>query len=76
MWFLAVSTVEGCIKGTTLQDNSRMHNSCANVLNSLNSNDFKKMFIEWQDYMRSRLAVQGAYFEKDVQTLNLTGDSK
>ncbi len=45
-------------------------------LNSLSSDDFEKTFTKWQDRMRFCLVVQGAYFEKDVQTLNLTDDSE
>ncbi len=44
--------------------------------NSLSSDDFEETFTKWQDRMRSCLAVQGANFEKDVQTLNLTDDSE
>ncbi len=44
--------------------------------NSLSSDDFEKTFTKWEDRMHFCLAVQGAYFEKDAQTLNLTDDSK
>ncbi len=44
--------------------------------NSLSSDDFEKTFIKWQDRMCSCLAVQAAYFEKYVQTLNWIDDSK
>ncbi len=73
--FLAVSAVEGRITGTTLRDNSRMHNRCS-FFNSLSSDDFEKTFTKCQDRMRSCLTVQGAYFEKDVRTLNFIDDSK
>ncbi len=43
---------------------------------SLSCDDFEKTFTKWQDRMRSYLAVQGSYFEKDVQILNLTDDSE
>ncbi len=36
--------------------------------NLLSSNDFEKTVTKCQDRMHSYLAVQGAYFEKDVQT--------
>ncbi len=43
---------------------------------ALSFDDFGKTFTKWQDRLRSCLAVQRAYFEKDVQTLNLTDDSE
>ncbi len=77
MRILTVSAVEGRITGTTLRDNSRMHITTAQMFfNSLSSNDFEKMFTKWQDCTYFCLAVQGAYFEKDVQILNLTDDSE
>ncbi len=45
---------------------------CITATQTSSSDDFEKTFTKWQDHMRSCLAVQGAYFEKDVQTLNLT----
>ncbi len=39
---------------------------------SLSSDDFEKTFTKWQECICSCLAVQGAYFEKYVETLNLT----
>ncbi len=44
--------------------------------NSFSADDFEKTFTKWQDCMRSCLAATGAYFEKDVQTLNLTDESE
>ncbi len=44
--------------------------------NLLSSDDFEKTFTKWQDCTCSGLAVQGAYFEKDVQILHLTDDSE
>ncbi len=51
-------------------------NSAQMFFNSLISDDFEKIFTKWRDRMPSGLAVQRAYFEKDVQTLNLTDDSE
>ncbi len=67
--------LKATLQGQHFETTQECITAAQTFFNSLSSNDFEKTFTKWQDRIRSCLAVQGAYFEKDVQTLNLTDDS-
>ncbi len=68
--------LKAVLRGQHFKTTQEFITTAQTFFNSLISDDFEKMFNKWQDRMHSYLAVHGAYFEKNVQTLKLTDDSK
>ncbi len=67
---------KAALRGQHFETTQECKTTAQMFFNSSSSDDFEKKFTKWQDRMRSCLAVQGTYFEKDVRTLNLIDNSE